>query len=319
MTDLHWLGLDWDEGPDIGGPAGPYRQSERLPLYDAALLRLIDAELVYPCTCTRADIARAASAPHADDEGPVYPGTCATRTPEAAAELPGTMFAWRFRVPPGLVTWQDLVAGPTQVDPRRHGGDFVVARDGVGPSYQLAVVVDDAAMGVTQVLRGADLLASTPRQLLLYRALQFPAPTSPTSPSPSDPTAVGSPSATAPSSSKRSASKGLTPAHSSVSSPSPVAGPIASSPPAPPTGSVGSTHPHYPKIPGLPAWMISESASPPDLNAPPQAAPGSENRPTRPAPRPETRGPRQPPPDAPPPRRATRRCPSSGRKAGSAH
>jgi glutamyl-tRNA synthetase len=168
LDDLRWLGLDWDEGP--------YVQSERIATYEAVLERLRMAELVYPCTCTRADIHRAAAAPHPEDEGPVYPGTCAGRTVAAARALAGRPFAWRFRVPPGPITWNDLYRGPVALDPARLGGDFVVGRSSVGPSYQLAVVRDDAARGVTQVIRGDDLVPSTPRQILLYRALGWPVP-----------------------------------------------------------------------------------------------------------------------------------------------
>jgi glutamyl-tRNA synthetase len=165
LDDLAWLGLDWDEGPVI--------QSERIDAYARSLEYLKQSEAVYPCTCTRGDIARAAAAPHAEDEGPVYPGTCAGRTAEDAASLAraGRSFAWRFRVPAGPVAWDDLVLGPTAVDPARVGGDFIVAREGLGPGYQLAVVHDDAVQGVTQVIRGDDLVPSTPRQLLLYAAL----------------------------------------------------------------------------------------------------------------------------------------------------
>ena len=177
LDDLRWLGLDWDEGPDLGGPHAPYIQSERLPLYQDALDRLKTSDLVYPCTCTRADIARAASAPHAEDEGPSYPGTCAHRTAADAEKLGDRPFAWRFRVPSGPIVWQDLFLGRTSVDPSRSGGDFIVARHTIGPSYQLAVVVDDAAMGIDQVIRGADLVASTPRQILLYQALGRSSPT----------------------------------------------------------------------------------------------------------------------------------------------
>src|SRR5262249_34212508 len=149
-------------------PHAPYLQSERLGSILDALDRLKARELVYPCTCTRAEIARAASAPHAEDEGPSYPGTCAFRSVADAARLAGRPFAWRFRVPPGPVGWDDLFRGPQAGDPSVFGGDFLVAREGLGPSYQLAVVADDAAMGVTQVVRGLDLVPSTPRQILLY-------------------------------------------------------------------------------------------------------------------------------------------------------
>lgn len=178
LVDLDWLGLDWDEGPDRGGPSAPYVQSRREPTYQGALDRLKQAGLVYPCTCTRADIARAASAPHAEDEGPVYPGTCSGRTvaDAHALERAGRPFAWRFRVPPGPVGWLDLFQGRRALDPARLGGDFVVGRSPAATSYQLAVVADDAAMGVTEVIRGDDLVPSTPRQILLYRALGRDAP-----------------------------------------------------------------------------------------------------------------------------------------------
>lgn len=166
--DIRWLGLDWDEGP--------HRQSERLDLYDEALERLKSAELVYPCACTRADIERAASAPHPEDEGPAYPGTCAQRTAADARALGDRPFAWRFRTSSGAVAWDDLFLGRREHAPARLGGDFVIARNTVGPSYQLAVVVDDALMGVSQVIRGADLATSTPRQILLYQALGWPVP-----------------------------------------------------------------------------------------------------------------------------------------------
>lgn len=177
LVDLAWLGLDWDEGPDVGGPSAPYVQSHRLTLYAEALERLKRSERVYPCTCTRADIERAAAAPHAEDEGPVYPGTCADRSAAEALALGDRPFAWRFRVPAGPVAWTDLVRGPISHDPARIGGDFVVGRSNAGPAYQLAVVVDDALMGVTQVIRGDDLVPSTPRQILLYRALGWAEPT----------------------------------------------------------------------------------------------------------------------------------------------
>jgi glutamyl-tRNA synthetase len=173
LEELRWLGLDWDEGPDVGGPAGPYRQSERRSLYGGALDRLRAAGLVYPCFCSRAEVAAAARAPHGPpDEGPRYPGTCAGLSAEeagrrAAARRP----SWRFRAAPGPVRFEDGVHGPRSVDVAAESGDFVVARaDGV-PAYQLAVAVDDAAMGVTDVVRGDDLLPSTGRQLLLYAAL----------------------------------------------------------------------------------------------------------------------------------------------------
>jgi glutamyl-tRNA synthetase len=165
--DLRWLGLDWD------GDAAT--QSARLPLYEAALDVLKSRELVYPCTCTRSDVAAAASAPHGAE--PPYPGTCAARSAADAGELTagGKPFAWRFRVtdsPP----FADRYAGDQRIDLREYGGDFVVWKSAGTPAYQLAVVVDDAEMAVTEVVRGDDLIPSTPRQLLLYRALGLTPP-----------------------------------------------------------------------------------------------------------------------------------------------
>jgi glutamyl-tRNA synthetase len=163
IADLRWLGLDWDEGP--------YVQTQRLPLYEDALARLQAKELVYPCTCTRADIERAASAPHAEHEGPVYPGTCSGRRAADAATLGNMPFAWRCRAAPGDQHYDDLFRGSTTVDAATLGGDFVVWKSAGTPAYQLAVVVDDAANGVTELIRGDDLVPSTPRQLQLYAAL----------------------------------------------------------------------------------------------------------------------------------------------------
>ena len=169
IDDLRWLGLDWDEGP--------FLQTQRLPIYTEALERLKAEERIYPCTCTRAEIARAASAPHAEDEGPSYPGTCSYRSVADAETLGGSSFAWRFRVPRIPVGWNDIFREAITAEPFLDGGDFVVGRQGQGPSYQLAVVVDDAMMSVNQVIRGADLIPSTPRQILLYQALGWNQPT----------------------------------------------------------------------------------------------------------------------------------------------
>ncbi len=168
LRDLEWLGLDWDEGPIV--------QSERLPLYRAALEQLMTAERVYPCTCTRSDVERAASAPHLEHEGPVYPGTCAGRRVGDALELTNRPYCWRFRVPAKSPAFIDGFQGEVQIDLRWMGGDFVVWKTATLPSYQLAVVVDDAAQGVTEVVRGEDLIPSTPRQLLLYQALGLTPP-----------------------------------------------------------------------------------------------------------------------------------------------
>ncbi len=175
LEDLKWLGLDWDEGPDRGGPFGSYNQSERMPSYAATLARLREGGWVYPCTCSRRDIQGAVAAPHAGDEEPVYPGTCRGKRVEDLA--PGTRFSWRFRISDGeTVSFVDGRCGLRGYVAGRAFGDFVVWRhDGV-PSYQLACVADDAAMGITEVVRGEDLLASAARQLLLYRALGLRAP-----------------------------------------------------------------------------------------------------------------------------------------------
>lgn len=178
LDDLRWLGLDWDEGPDVGGPNEPYLQSKRVARYEAALDRLEAAGSLYPCFCSRREILEAASAPHGgDDEGPRYPGTCLALEPASARERAGDEpCALRFRTPPGRIAFTDQLQGPSAFEPEREVGDFVVRRkDGVA-SYQLAVMVDDAAMGVTHVLRGADLLPSTARQILLYRALGLSPP-----------------------------------------------------------------------------------------------------------------------------------------------
>ncbi len=163
LEDLSWLGLDWDGEPVV--------QTQRLPLYEEALRRLQEQELVYPCTCSRSDVERAASAPHAEHEGTVYPGTCAGRRVADAAGLAGRPFCWRFRAAGHVVEFVDEFRGPVRTDLGRAGGDFVVWKSAGTPAYQLAVVVDDAAQGVTEVVRGDDLVPSTPRQLLLYAAL----------------------------------------------------------------------------------------------------------------------------------------------------
>ena len=178
LGDLRWLGLDWDEGPDAGGPYAPYTQSQRLEIYQDYLQRLRDADLIYPCYCTRAEIARVASAPQVD-EGPRYPGTCRhlTIAQRKQHEAKGRRPCWRFRVDEErVVTFTDLLAGYIRQHVQQAVGDFIVCRsDGIF-AYQLAVVVDDALMRINQVVRGVDLLYSTPRQILLYEALNFPIP-----------------------------------------------------------------------------------------------------------------------------------------------
>ena len=173
LEELRFIGLDWDEGPDAPGPCGPYRQSERRALYREALEALKGLGLAYPCFCSRAEIAAAPGAPHGPgDDGPRYPGTCRDLSPaEVSTRGQRRPPAWRFRVGEGAVAFDDLVHGRCAFDVAAEVGDFVLARaDGVA-AYQLAVVVDDAAMAIEEVVRGDDLLSSTARQLLLYRAL----------------------------------------------------------------------------------------------------------------------------------------------------
>ncbi len=186
LDDLRWFGLDWSEGPDIGGPFAPYNQSERMEFYRAALEKLRDGKFVYPCTCSRKDIKSATRAPHAnDDDEPIYPGTCRKNAEiqmtndewKKSFVIRHSSFSWRFRVPDGeTISFIDGNCGEQRFVAGKDFGDFVVWRgDGV-PAYQLACVVDDAAMRITEVVRGADLLVSTARQILLYRALGMSAP-----------------------------------------------------------------------------------------------------------------------------------------------
>ena len=169
--DLRWLGLVWDEGGSAGGPYGPYYQSECAPIYLESYHKLEEMGLVYPCFCSRAQL-HAASAPHTSDGNVVYPGTCRNLTPAQIAEKRRTKApAWRVKVPDEEISFTDLCMGEHRENLLTGCGDFYLRRaDGVF-AYQLAVVVDDARMGVTQVVRGADLLSSTARQIYLYRLL----------------------------------------------------------------------------------------------------------------------------------------------------
>jgi glutamyl-tRNA synthetase len=204
LEDLRWFGFQWQEGPDCGGPFGPYSQSQRRDLYTAALEKLRAGNFIYPCKCSRKDLQSAAAAPHAADDELIYPGTCrpggkeslkfkvqSLKSSDAGSDsalllvapkpgeggTPHSAFNWRFLVPGGeTISFIDVHFGPQQFVAGKDFGDFVVWRhDGV-PAYQLAVVVDDAAMRITEVVRGQDLLLSTARQLLLYRALELTAP-----------------------------------------------------------------------------------------------------------------------------------------------
>jgi glutamyl-tRNA synthetase len=159
QEDVRWLGLDWDERP--------VRQSERGAQYEAAIATLAAKGLVYPCDCSRAEIALVANAPHPGEES-VYPGSCRDRDPSRAMKRPPAL---RVRVPDQVVAFEDAALGHVEQNLARDVGDFVLRRgDGVF-AYQLAVVVDDVAAGITDVVRGADLVGSTPRQIWLMRAL----------------------------------------------------------------------------------------------------------------------------------------------------
>jgi glutamyl/glutaminyl-tRNA synthetase len=172
MEDLHWFGFRWQEGPDCGGAHGPYHQSQRMPLYRRAFEQLRSTGLIYPCHCSRKDIQQALQAPHAGDDEPIYPGICRHRRADVAERV-----SWRFRVPDGeAVSFVDGAQGPQAYVAGKDFGDFVIWRHDDVPGYQLAVVVDDAAMQISEVVRGADLLLSTVRQLLLYRALGLQPP-----------------------------------------------------------------------------------------------------------------------------------------------
>jgi glutamyl-tRNA synthetase len=170
LRDLEWLGLTWDETPWV--------QSERAGIYEAALEQLSARGQLYPCFCTRGEIARAVSAPHVGEDGPRYPETCRALSPQTARtrEAAGRTPALRFVPRPGITRFDDLLAGPQAQDVDAEVGHFVVRRNDGVASYQLAVVVDDAASGITDVLRGEDLLGSTARQLQLHAALGLRAP-----------------------------------------------------------------------------------------------------------------------------------------------
>jgi glutamyl-tRNA synthetase len=188
VADLQWLGVTFDEGPHLNpsGPAGPYRQSERSHIYEAALLQLAAAGLIYPCTCSRKDLQSGASAPHGPD-GPIYPGTCGklSQTLDVdtiltqARTCPGTTLpaSLRFRAS-AMTSFQvhDEIHGSRLIHPAEEIGDFVVLRrDGLW-AYQFVCAVDDALMGVTRVVRGEDLLTSVPRQAAVVRQLGFTPP-----------------------------------------------------------------------------------------------------------------------------------------------
>ncbi len=183
LDGLHWLGLDWDEGPEVAGepargPHAPYRQMERLPSYAAAAQRLLADDLAYPCYCTPEELAADRAAQEAAKEPPRYVGRCAHLTPEErrAREADGRRGALRFRVGEGVVAFDDIVRGHVEIDVSNLGGDFVIVRSDGTPLYHFTVVVDDAAMAMTDIIRGEDHLSNTPKHILLFRALGYDVP-----------------------------------------------------------------------------------------------------------------------------------------------
>jgi glutamyl-tRNA synthetase len=178
LEDLRWFGFEWSEGPDVGGKFAPYNQSERMNFYRIALEKLRERNFIYPCTCSRKDILAATRAPHAnDDDEPIYPGTCRTKFSSANSNLPSAKFNWRFRVPDReTISFNDGNFGEQKFTAGKDFGDFVVWRGDDVPAYQIACVVDDAAMEISEAVRGADLLVSTARQILIYRALGLTPP-----------------------------------------------------------------------------------------------------------------------------------------------
>lgn len=177
VEDLHWFGLRWDEGPDLGGSFRPYVQSERREIYLTAWKKLRDAALIYPCSCSRQDVLQSAGAPHHENEEPVYSGKCRPQSGTISDFDSPSGRNWRFHVPDGeALEFDDRRLGRQRAIAGVDFGDFIVWRKDDVPAYQLAVVADDAAMQITEVVRGADLLLSTFRQLLLYRALGLAAP-----------------------------------------------------------------------------------------------------------------------------------------------
>ena len=178
LEDLRWLGLDWDEGPDVGGPRGPYRQSERLDLYRSYANELIERGHAYYCFCSAEQLEADRRAALEAGRPPQYTGRCRELPPMAAAErlAIGQPAVVRFRVPQGrTVSFQDVVRGTVQFETEVIGDPVLVRSDG-HPAYNFAVVVDDALMAITHVVRGEDHISNTPRQVLLYEALKFEPP-----------------------------------------------------------------------------------------------------------------------------------------------
>jgi nondiscriminating glutamyl-tRNA synthetase len=183
LEGLDWLGITWDEGPnptgdgDVG-PYAPYRQMQRLDLYREASDRLLAADLAYPCYCTPEELAADRAAQEAAKEPPRYVGRCAALTPaeRAAREAEGRKPVIRFRVRAGIIGWNDLVRDRIEINTTNIGGDFVIARADGTPLYHFVVVVDDAAMRISHVIRGEDHIGNTPKHILLFEALGYPIP-----------------------------------------------------------------------------------------------------------------------------------------------
>jgi len=175
MDDLAWLGLTWDEGPERGGSCGPYLQTQRMSIYQQVLQDMISRNRVYPCCCTRKDIQNAGSAPHFDHEPAIYPGTCAGWKHGMPLPDEGT-YCWRFRSSQRVFEFDDRVLGLQETRPSETLGDFPVTQKNGEPSYQLAVTVGDSMMGITEVVRGNDLVASTFRQLQIFEFLNASPP-----------------------------------------------------------------------------------------------------------------------------------------------
>jgi glutamyl-tRNA synthetase len=183
LDGLHWLGITWDEGPDVAGggdvgPFAPYRQMQRLDAYRAAADRLLAADLAYPCFCTPQELEADRRAQEAAKQPPRYVGRCAHLTAEerAARIAEGRRPATRFRVRPGVVGWNDLVRDRIDIDTANIGGDFVIVRADGTPLYHFTVVVDDTAMEISHVIRGEDHVSNTPKHILLFEALGHPVP-----------------------------------------------------------------------------------------------------------------------------------------------
>lgn len=178
IDDMHWLGLDWDEGPDVGGPHGPYLQSQRSALYEEQILKLKDRDLLYRCFCSRKELRTIAGAPHPGDFSAHYSGKCRHLNETSCEKLisQGRRPSWRIKFEESHVQFRDLIQGPQAFAGRMAGGDFVIQRsDGIF-AYQLASSVDDAIMNINLVVRGRDILDSTPRQIFLLEQLGYPIP-----------------------------------------------------------------------------------------------------------------------------------------------